>query len=775
MDDLEVHLKEKIEPRIAEIKRLHRDLTQEKKKIMQKDENISNDEKDQFIAEMEKIQVALMEADAELHAENFVADTAAVLQLAVMWWNKWSMDFPPNALAQIANDPTVEEDGKEAFCSINWIDIANDYIHWIEEGVIDEDHPAQDMEEARNTEFKANKLGKTGKAPASTDIIKDAAKAPMVMASRFLRDAANERDQMSHQHKRFAQLSQFVDYLQMLRDVLSLHTTIVQSRAIKYWNGPRIPLSNTIERAYQDMIQKYNDTGKALMAQMEQFPDEIQAGFHEPNPTKAETIKVRAQAIQRDLADAVAACGVLGFFFPGSPMWELQRRLRECGEYDKSDSFWLSLKPTVGVQGAGMVDYNALQMYLDADLVNKDPRFKIDGTPVTPRPSANGKKKKNSSPKNKKGKGKGKGKGSGTVMVNPMQETLVEESDDNDGDDDDNGSAAEPEASPAPRVDEQLSARKKADADLIFKGSPGWRSWIPESAKHLVTYDGQFIEDPDQNTVAKLARSSVLYPLFLWVYNGLKIYLEDYWNCMELFLYSFFLVAFYCKANMLVSADTLKQELIQVQSGDEVAMASMQGEYQWRSDMYMLTLIPNAFLMWIKLFKYIDVVPQMGLLIEVLKHAAMPVMIFAAVGLIPVVGLAFSYHAAYGQYLRNYETVGKSLNTLLRMTVGDFDFVELAQSGSHTVITIPMFWITTMLLVFVLVNIFVAIILGSYDRIIRANPDSNNSSEFVSMVIMQAKRTISRSLGANKGKSQEENLDPHILLSSLDVIEDETF
>eukprot|EP01046_Picozoa_sp_COSAG06_P033665 COSAG06_NODE_3453_length_5320_cov_49.582839_4_plen_87_part_00 len=64
------------------------------------------------------------------------------------------------------------------------------------------------------------------------------------------------------------------------------------------------------------------------------------------------------------------------------------------------------------------------------------------------------------------------------------------------------------------------------------------------------------LKDPDQNTVAKVARSSVLYPLFLWVYNGLKIYLEDYWDCMELFLYSFFLVAFYCKANMLVSADT---------------------------------------------------------------------------------------------------------------------------------------------------------------------------------------------------------------------------
>jgi len=65
------------------------------------------------------------------------------------------------------------------------------------------------------------------------------------------------------------------------------------------------------------------------------------------------------------------------------------------------------------------------------------------------------------------------------------------------------------------------------------------------------------------------------------------------------------------------------------------------------------TLIPNSFLMWVKLFKYVDVIPQMGMLIQVLERAGMPVLIFSTVGLIPVVGMAFAYHAAFGQALPN--------------------------------------------------------------------------------------------------------------------------
>ena len=86
-----------------------------------------------------------------------------------------------------------------------------------------------------------------------------------------------------------------------------------------------------------------------------------------------------------------------------------------------------------------------------------------------------------------------------------------------------------------------------------------------------------------------------------------------------------------------------------------------------------------------------------------------------------------------------------------------------------------LFWISTLLLVFVLVNIFVAIILSSYDQVSKMNPDSNNASEFASMVIMQAKRTATRALGKQDRTQQSDDLEPHVLLNKMDRIEDETF
>ena len=74
-----------------------------------------------------------------------------------------------------------------------------------------------------------------------------------------------------------------------------------------------------------------------------------------------------------------------------------------------------------------------------------------------------------------------------------------------------------------------------------------------------------------------------------------------------------------------------------------------------------------------------------------------------------------------------------------------------------------------------LVNIFVAIILSSYDQVSKMNPDSNNASEFASMVIMQAKRTATRALGKQDRTQQSDDLEPHVLLNKMDRIEDETF
>jgi hypothetical protein len=172
-------------------------------------------------------------------------------------------------------------------------------------------------------------------------------------------------------------------------------------------------------------------------------------------------------------------------------------------------------------------------------------------------------------------------------------------------------------------------------------------------------------------------------------------------------------------------------------------------------------------LMWIKLFKYVEVIPQMGVLIKVLDMALGPVLIFACVAMIPVIGLALSYHVAFGQNLKPYSSSFLSLNTLMRMAVDDFDFDEVFKAEPRTALLL--FWASAILLVFVLANIFVAIILNSYQTIIEKNPDANDASQFMSMVIVQAKKTTVGTIstkGAHKTMT-DHDIKPHVLANDM--------
>lgn len=65
----------------------------------------------------------------------------------------------------------------------------------------------------------------------------------------------------------------------------------------------------------------------------------------------------------------------------------------------------------------------------------------------------------------------------------------------------------------------------------------------------------------------------------------------------------------------------------------------------------------------------------------------------------------------------------------MRLSLGDFDFKALYDVAPRT--TYFLFWLVALLLNFVLVNIFVAIILDSYAAILQDNPTANDASKFV--------------------------------------------
>ena len=70
-----------------------------------------------------------------------------------------------------------------------------------------------------------------------------------------------------------------------------------------------------------------------------------------------------------------------------------------------------------------------------------------------------------------------------------------------------------------------------------------------------------------------------------------------------------------------------------------------------------------------------------------------------------------------------------SFNSVMRLSVGDFNFEEIFELRPWT--SIALFWVTALLVVFTLVNIFVAIILKSYEQVVNENPDANDSSQFL--------------------------------------------
>ena len=106
-------------------------------------------------------------------------------QLACMWDNDWSFDFPPDYLANISDDATVGEDGVESFKQVDWIIVAREYKAWCEDTGHDT-HIVQDG--------------------VTVGMLRDRFKA---MALGVLQ--SKKRKNLTQQHKKFEHLSSLLD------------------------------------------------------------------------------------------------------------------------------------------------------------------------------------------------------------------------------------------------------------------------------------------------------------------------------------------------------------------------------------------------------------------------------------------------------------------------------------------------------------------------------------------------------------------------------------
>lgn len=408
---------------------------------------ISKPEHEGWRNEMISLQLQLSQAVERVSQEEHVAAVAAMMQLAVMWANDWSFDFPDKYLSQLGDDPSIADDGLQAFCDVNWIAVARAFLAWSDDTGRDEmaikDEGGIMQAIAKDIVSQLTfKVVHPFAAPKKTDL---------------------QRAQYTVQQKHFDKLAPLVDYLDMLHDVLALHTQLVTARQIKHWPGPQsADMGTTVSQAFQKIIADYNRTGKRLKEEMQSFPEEIADGFTVPEQMKADTIKIKAKALIREVQSGVETCGMLGLFFPGSVMWELQRKQRLATKYDRSESFRSSVG-SFGAANGNIITDSSMAIYVrQAEVLDV-----ADGE-----------------------------------TLNPVA----------DGSD----------------SDETKATPREAHRGVYETGTPGWRTWIPRGAQHLINYDGQFV--PPHDKLSRWMSGSTIYPLFLWFRSGLGIYLSELWS-----------------------------------------------------------------------------------------------------------------------------------------------------------------------------------------------------------------------------------------------------
>lgn len=684
--DLEDHLKLCIMPIQDTLRREDEQLKDLRAQIADLDKDARRTDKESYNKRHDEavaLHMELMKSHEALDDEIELAETAAILQLAVMWHNRWSMDFPPGYLREIGNprkgEEEIDEDGEEAFKAINWIRVATDYTEWTGSGLAHE--TVAHLREGGVNSFKTHRLGILGDHP----MLGLRAGAPLTA-----------------QQKHFTKVAPLADYLNMLRDTLSLHQQLVAARSIKYWNGPRMETSHTIDGAFQDLIKGYNEVGYALKEEMQSFPEEILNGYHDPNLRRAETTKINARRVQKDLITKITTAQALGLFFPGSTLWELRRKLRGTGKYDKAANFKWSL--TTAPEDATIVGSASMNLYLQADETagadyermtkpissssdEEEDDHQRHGA-ATPNRTKRRKRKRNTTV------------GNPGKVSNPMLEMgLVESYDENGPEDEDSielqllkqvpflselsreqlvdmaagcdvieygrdsviieegdtdcldafvlikGNAsvykkgtdrpltrythgelfgeqaikegtriasviAEGDATclklnaSAIKILSRSSANEVLDGTwettahaVRINGTPGWRDWVPHSARQFVNHDGQFFS-VDSGMIDKLSKSNMLYPLWLYFSEGVASYWGNGWNVIEFWLYTSFMVAGYCKIQIWRMEPFMERAIVQALNGDVDFVDVVRFDtFSW---LYMVTLAVNGCVMWIK-------------------------------------------------------------------------------------------------------------------------------------------------------------------------------
>jgi hypothetical protein len=183
--------------------------------------------------------------------------------------------------------------------------------------------------------------------------------------------------------------------------------------------------------------------------------------------------------------------------------------------------------------------------------------------------------------------------------------------------------------------------------------------------------------------------------------------LFNFWNLLDWFILSLFLVC-------ISQRYTWYQQGLQQTVFSADTFTDIHGvAFLAKMEVNLSSL--NAFAIYFKTFKYLDMVPGMDQLFLTLGFCAKELFIFLIMFFIVYIGFGMAFHLAFGLMVPEYRTVGTSLISLLRVILGDFDFDALMNANRPMAFILISSYI--ILVFFILMNMLLAIIGDAYSEV----------------------------------------------------------
>jgi len=196
---------------------------------------------------------------------------------------------------------------------------------------------------------------------------------------------------------------------------------------------------------------------------------------------------------------------------------------------------------------------------------------------------------------------------------------------------------------------------------------------------------------------------------------GFYEYKKDFWNLVDWVNLLFFYTTIFWRVKVELASHPSMTNLYEYES---------YRTYVWIFSMEAYFNMVNAFLLFFKLFKYLNVSRNVRVLFMMFKKTASDMLVFVIILIVIFLAYGIGGFLVFSSNVSDYRSFSYSIINLFRYTVTEMDYDALKQANVTAGTIYYMTW--TLLMLLILVNVFIAIL---SDGFAEAQEDKDQSKE----------------------------------------------